>query len=53
MSNDVVKGDPNCPHCHGTGVMYQPNGQDDVNAEVCVCVIAQEKGSPFGGSFKK
>lgn len=31
------KGNMNCPYCHGTGTCYEPDGEDDVNAEVCDC----------------
>ncbi len=28
----------NCPYCKGRGVMYVPDGQDDVVGEICVCL---------------
>lgn len=26
-----------CDRCHGEGVVYVPNGQDDYDKEVCDC----------------
>lgn len=28
----------NCTRCNGRGIMYVPDGQDDVTAEICYCV---------------
>ena len=33
-----LKGRPDCKYCEGTGVTYQPNGEDDYTKEVCDCV---------------
>lgn len=29
--------DKNCRYCEGTGVYYQPNGEDDFDALECHC----------------
>ncbi len=28
-----------CPHCHGTGIYYAPDGHDDVVGEICDCTF--------------
>ena len=32
------KGKPDCPICEGSGTMYVPNGEDDVEGETCDCI---------------
>lgn len=32
---------PECNLCDGTGVLYVPNGEDDVDPEFCVCPLGQ------------
>lgn len=27
----------NCNLCHGSGIYYKPNGEDDFDAEYCAC----------------
>lgn len=34
--------DKNCPYCRGKGYYYVSDGHDDVNGEVCECVLKHE-----------
>lgn len=38
----VIKPDPNCLTCHGTGKEYTRNGPDDCDKSICVCILSQE-----------
>jgi hypothetical protein len=38
LKDEQPKGKPDCPICEGTGTMYVPNGDDDVEGEECDCI---------------
>lgn len=35
---NILRGNPDCRYCDGTGVRYAPNGPEDFSKEVCECV---------------
>ena len=38
----VVKPMEDCDLCHGSGTNYTPNGEDDVDKNICECILRQE-----------
>jgi hypothetical protein len=42
-AQDAHKPNPNCPHCEGSGTIWEANGADDVEPSPCPCVVNSYK----------